>query len=86
MINGILDFFLAGAAAVGGGGNGADVTGVCTAGAVKGADVCCAEVGGGGGGETGGGGGGGGDMSAVSGPRVGVPVGPVLRGSATVAG
>ena len=97
MIHGNFDFFCATGAA----GNGADVGGAyacgseaevcCTAGTGgNGCEVCAAGGGGGGGGvHCGGGGGGGGSgfaMSAVFGALVGAPVGPVFRGSATVAG
>lgn len=75
-------------------GRGADVArAVCVG---KDCDTCCGGGGGGdtcagGGGETGGGGGacaGGAafEMSAVFGAAGGIPVGPVFRGSATVAG
>ena len=89
MINGIFDFFCAT-----GGGNGAEGAG-CVAGTSTVDAACCDASGGGGGGgvtDTGGGGGGGGAagglaISEVLGEfPVGPVVGPVLRGSATVAG
>ena len=82
MIHGIFDFFCAAA-----GGNGAEgaTAAVGGAGTTTSAVVCfgCSTTGGGGGGGGGGVGGvtGGRDISEVLGP-----VGPVLRGSATVAG
>jgi len=94
MISGSFDFFFAGGA-----GSGADGAGVGTAGIGTSAVTCCSAAGGGGGGggaaATGGGGGGGAgggvaggrEMSEVFGVvEVGPVVGPVLRGSATVAG
>ena len=89
MIQGNFDF----CRATGGAGNGADA-GACAGnaddvrcadgGGGKGCEVC---AGGGGGGAGGGGGGGSGfAMSAVFGALAGGRVGPVFRGSATVAG
>ena len=94
MISGTFDFFLAT-----GGGSGAEGAGVATAcagGAAGTSGVHCGGSAGGGVAATGGGGGGGGAGGGVAGGlamsdvfgvvEVGPVVGPVLRGSATVAG
>ena len=91
MIQGNFDFFCA-TGGNGAEGAGAGVTcctgcGATTSPVVR--DDGCSTRGGGGGGVTGGGGGGGGaglEMSEVLGDEAVGPVGPVLRGNATVAG
>lgn len=92
MIHGSFDFFFAtGGNGAEGAGAGAGATGVCMAGVLISPVVTGGGWTDGGGGVTGGGGGGAGaagcrPTSAVFGAPVGAVVGPVLRGSATVAG